>query len=130
MIAGLSKYLPSVMEQGLAAHGVPAADAARVAGLPPVGVLFAAFLGYNPIEHLLGAHTLATLSAHDRATLTGPSFFPQLISGPFRSGLRDAFGFAICACVIASAAAFFRGGGTYHHTDEPVSDSAVLESSV
>jgi MFS family permease len=128
MIVGLSTSLPQTLSAGLEAHGVAAATAHQIGNLPPVSILFAAFLGYNPIEHLLGAHTLATLSAHDRATLTGPSFFPQLISGPFRSGLRDAFGFAICACVIASAAAFFRGGGTYHHTDEPVSEPPVLES--
>jgi EmrB/QacA subfamily drug resistance transporter len=54
MIAGLSQNLPSVLEQGLAAHGVPAADAGAWPGLPPVGVLFAAFLGYNPIQQLLG----------------------------------------------------------------------------
>ena len=129
MIVGLSSSLPQTLSAGLEAHGVASATAHQIGNLPPVSILFAAFLGYNPIEHLLGAHTLATLSAHDRATLTGPSFFPKLISGPFRSGLRDAFGFAICACVIASAAAFFRGGGTYHHTDEPVSEAPVLESS-
>ena len=129
MIVGLSSSLPQTLSAGLEAHGVASATAHQIGNLPPVSILFAAFLGYNPIEHLLGAHTLATLSAHDRATLTGPSFFPKLISGPFRSGLRDAFGFAICACVIASAAAFFRGGGTYHHTDESVSEAPVLESS-
>ena len=36
-----------------------AAVAARVADLPPVSTLFAAFLGYNPMQHLLGAATLA-----------------------------------------------------------------------
>ena len=54
MIAGLSQHLPAVMEAGLTPHGVPAADAPQIAGLPPVGVLFAAFLGYNPIQQLLG----------------------------------------------------------------------------
>ena len=41
-------------------------DADRVAGLPPVSILFAAFLGYNPIEHLVGSHALASLSAPTR----------------------------------------------------------------
>ena len=97
MIAGLSQNLPSVLEQGLAAHGVPAADAGRVAGLPPVGVLFAAFLGYNPIQQLLGP-ILSGLPADQATFLTGRSFFPQLISGPFADGLTAAFWFATVAC--------------------------------
>ena len=106
MIAGLSQHLPSVLEQGLSAHGVPAADAARVAGLPPVGVLFAAFLGYNPIQQLLGP-ILGGLPADQAAFLTSRSFFPQLISGPFADGLAAAFWFATAACLVAAVASWF-----------------------
>src|SRR6476619_7734568 len=103
MIAGLAATLPSAMSGGLQANGVPAATAHHVADLPPVSILFAAFLGFNPIAHLVGPHTLAALSAHDRATITGHAFFPHLISAPFRSGLHEAFTFAIIACLIAAA---------------------------
>jgi MFS family permease len=109
MIAGLSTNLPAVMEQGLLAHGVPAQAASTVAGLPPVGVLFAAFLGYNPIQQLLGG-VLPTLPADRASFLTGRSFFPQLISGPFADGLVAAFWFAIVACVVAAVASWFCGG--------------------
>jgi MFS family permease len=109
MIAGLSQNLPSVLEQGLAVHGVPAADAARVAGLPPVGVLFAAFLGYNPIQQLLGP-ILSGLPADQATFLTGRSFFPQLISGPFADGLTAAFWFATVACLVAAVASWFASG--------------------
>jgi hypothetical protein len=85
-----------------------------VATLPPVSILFAAFLGYNPIQHLLGPHVLAGLSAHDQAVLTGGSFFPNLISEPFRDGLHAAFIFAIVACLIAAAASLLRGGRMIH----------------
>ena len=117
MIVGLSMTLPAAMSSGLTAHGVPAAEAQRVAGLPPVSILFAAFLGYNPIQHLLGPQALAALSAHDQAVLTGRSFFPQLISGPFQTGLREAFGFAILACLVAAATSLMRGG-RYDYVDE------------
>jgi hypothetical protein len=110
MIIGLSSKLPATMLAGLKAHGVPATTAAAVAHLPPVSILFAAFLGYNPIQHLVGAHTLGALSAPNRATLIGHSFFPHLISGPFRTGLHEAFAFAILACLVAAAASWFRGG--------------------
>jgi len=117
MIAGLSSTLPHTMSAGLEAHGVAAATAQRVASLPPVSILFAAFLGYNPILHLVGPHALALLNSHAQAVITGRSFFPNLISGPFRSGLHEAFAFAIVACLVAAAASLMRGG-LYHHGDE------------
>jgi MFS family permease len=109
MILGLAATLPETLLGGLQAHGVPHATAERLAHLPPVSILFAAFLGYNPIEHLLGPGPLHALSAHDQAALTGPSFFPNLISGPFQDGLHAAFTFAIVACLVAAAASLMRG---------------------
>jgi hypothetical protein len=109
MIAGLAASLPSTLAGGLLAHHVPAAAANAVASSPPVSVLFAAFLGYNPIEHLLGPDVLAQLPPADAATLTGNTFFPGLISGPFEAGLHIAFGFAIAACLIAAVASLSRG---------------------
>jgi MFS family permease len=114
MIAGLASSLPATMYGGLTAHGVPAAAAHQVARLPPVSILFAAFLGYNPIQHLVGPHVLGALSAPDRAALVGRGFFPHLISGPFESGLHAAFTFAILACLIAAGASLLRGG-QYRH---------------
>ena len=116
MIIGLAGSLPHTMSAGLQAHGVAAADAHRIGQTPPVSVLFAAFLGYNPIQHLAGAHVLASLPAHTQAVITGRSFFPQLISGPFKSGLHEAFIFAIGACLVAALASLMRGG-IYHHDD-------------
>jgi MFS family permease len=123
MIIGLAASLPHAMAAGLQAHGVDAATAHRVGQLPPVSILFAAFLGYNPIQHLLGSHVLASLSAANQSTLTGRSFFPHLISSPFRTGLHEAFVFAIVACLIAAAASLMRGG-RYHHTASPAPDIA------
>ncbi|HEY4450997.1 MAG TPA: MFS transporter [Solirubrobacteraceae bacterium] len=116
MVVGLSASLPHAMAAGLQAHGVSTATAQRVAHLPPVSILFAAFLGYNPLQHLVGAHVLASLSAANRATLTGRSFFPHLIAGPFRTGLHEAFLFAIVACLIAAGASLMRGG-KYEHEE-------------
>jgi MFS family permease len=110
MILGLSGTLPHTLAAGLRAHGVPAHTAAAVARLPPVSVLFAAFLGYNPIQKLVPAHVLHHLSASNQAALGGRSFFPALITGPFRSGLHEAFAFAIGACLVAALASWSRGG--------------------
>jgi MFS family permease len=118
MIVGLSSTLPQTMTAGLEAHGVAAATASQVAHLPAVSILFAAFLGFNPIQQLLGPHVLAGLSAQNRAVLTGRSFFPHLISSPFRAGLHEAFAFAIVACLLAGLASLMRGG-RYADNGEP-----------
>jgi MFS family permease len=109
MILGLAANLPHAMASGLEAHGVPPAAAQHAAHLPPVSILFAAFLGYNPIQHLLGNSVLVHLPAHTQTVLAGRSFFPQLISDPFRSGLHEAFAFAIIACLVAAVASWSRG---------------------
>ncbi|MDQ2879765.1 MAG: MFS transporter [Actinomycetota bacterium] len=110
MISGLARSLPQTMSAGLIAQGVPAADAIQVAALPPVAVLFASLLGYNPIQTLLGPSVLHQLPAGHAAYLTGRGFFPALISAPFSDGLTVAFGFAIVACLVAAIASWLRGG--------------------
>jgi len=92
---------------------VPSADAARLAALPPVSILFAALLGYNPISTLLGP-ALAKLPAGHAAYLTGHTFFPSLISAPFQQGLDIAFDFAIAACLVAAVASLLRGRRYVH----------------
>ena len=110
MILGLSSTLPHALAAGLTAHGVPPATAAKVSHLPPVSVLFSAFLGYNPARELIGPRVLAKLSAHNAAAISGRSFFPHLIATPFHNGLHEAFAFAIAACLVAAAASWSRGG--------------------
>ncbi|HEY2333487.1 MAG TPA: MFS transporter [Solirubrobacterales bacterium] len=119
LIVGLASSLPAAASHGLQAHGLSAATAHRVGQAPPISILFAAFLGYNPIQHLVGAHALAGLGPHVHALLTGPSFFPHLISAPFRDGLDAAFVFSIVVCLIAAAASMLRGGN-YRHAEEPL----------
>jgi MFS family permease len=116
MIVGLAAGLPHALQTGLVDHGVPAADATRVSHLPPVATLFASFLGYNPMAKLLGPDVLGNLPAGQAHALTGRTFFPQLISGPFHSALVYAFVFAIVACLVAAVASLLRGG-KYHHLD-------------
>jgi MFS family permease len=126
LIVGLASSLPEAAQAGLQAHGLSASVAGRVAHAPPISILFAAFLGYNPIQSLVGSHALTAVGAHARAVLTGPAFFPHLISGPFREGLHTAFIFAIVACLIAAAASLMRGG-RYEHVEESATETATPE---
>jgi MFS family permease len=123
MIIGLSSTLPGALYHGLISHGVPTAAARRAAGLPPVTTLFAAFLGYSPIQHLLGTPVLQHLSLANRTTLNGRGFFPSLISKPFQNGLHAAFDFAVLACLVAAGASWLRGGKYIY--SEPTAAGAV-----
>ncbi|MGH9169926.1 MAG: MFS transporter [Acidimicrobiales bacterium] len=121
IILGLSAHLPDALYNGLVRQGVPAKTAASVSHLPPVGSIFAAFLGYNPMKSLLGAQTLAHLPAARASYITGRSFFPKLISAPFGAGLRTAFDFAAGACVFAAGASWMMGKRYVHQEEtEPV----------
>jgi MFS family permease len=115
MIAGLAATLPSTLSRGLTAQGVPHAIAQQIASLPPVGSLFAAFLGYNPVQSLLApTGVLSHLPPANAARLTGRTFFPQLISQPFHHGLVIVFSMAMAVLLIAAAASALRGGRFVH----------------
>jgi MFS family permease len=118
MIAGLATTLPSALFKGLTAHGVSTAAAHQAAATPPVGNLFAAFLGYNPIAALLQGVkvNIASLPASDAAALTGKTFFPALIADPFHAGLVIVFVTAAILSVVGAIASL-AAGGKYIHTD-------------
>src|SRR6202034_4005846 len=128
IILGLASSLPATLSNGLVAQGVPSADAAKLAALPPVSIMFAALLGYNPIKMLLGS-ALGKLPPSHAAYLTGHTFFPSLISAPFQHGLDIAFDFSIAACLVAGVASLLRGKH-YVHDLEAVDpeDDTVPES--
>ncbi len=117
MVAGLSHTLPHTLQQGLAQHGVPISEAHQISQLPPIAVLFAAFLGYNPFQQLLAGH-LSGLPGGGRDIIS-KQFFPHLISGPFHKGLVIAFWFAAAACVVAAIASLLTGRRDRGDTEPP-----------
>jgi MFS family permease len=112
MIAGLASTLPHTLTSGLAAHGVPHDVAAKIGALPPVSSLFAAMLGTNPVKYLLDSYdVLAGLPAQAQAALTGHTFFPHLLSGPFHDGLVVVFSVSAAISLVAAVASALRGTG-------------------
>ena len=113
MIVGLSATLPHTLSRR--PHGQrrhrrrpPCVREPVAAGLDParrVPRLDPSGLHVDPC--VLGA-----LPAHHQAVLTGQTFFPTLISEPFRDGLHAAFAFAMVACLVAAGASAMRGGRT------------------
>lgn len=117
MAIGLASKLPASMYSGLTALGVHSDAAHTISQTPPVGTLFAAFLGDNPIAQLMGAVDPAQLrpsGGADVATLTGHTFFPHLISDAFHHGLVVAFSASLVLLLIAIVASAMRGKQFIH----------------
>ena len=114
LILGLAASLPHTLLSGLTSNGVPVPIAQKISHLPPVGTLFAAFLGYNPIKTLLGPQVLSSLPAAKAAYLTGSHFFPSLISSAFIHGLRIAFAIALLMSLIAAWFSWMRDDRYVH----------------
>jgi MFS family permease/nicotinamidase-related amidase len=131
MTTGLAAKLPHSLASGLIGQGVPHGAAQQIAGLPPIGTLFAAFLGYNPIGNLLPQHVQHALSTGQLHTLLGKQFFPHLIAQPFHHGLAIAFAAAAAMSVAGAIASALRGGIYYHESSmdpKPVSEAAADSS--
>jgi MFS family permease len=117
MVVGLNATMPAVMYSGLLQNGIPAQLAQQLASVPPVGYLFAAFLGYNPLATLIPASVLNSLPAQQAATITSRAFFPQLIDAAFHHGLVEVLLFSVIMCLIGAAASWVRGG-KYIYSEE------------
>lgn len=122
MIIGLANTLPSALSSGLQAQGVSAGVANDAANLPPVGSLFAAFLGYNPIAELLEPSHALQQPGVNAEVLTGQSFFPELITGPFHTGLVVVFSAAAVMMVLGAIASWMSPG---RYADAPGADNAA-----
>jgi MFS family permease len=120
MIIGLANTLPSAMSSGLQEQGVSAAVAHDVANLPPVGSLFAAFLGFNPIAELLAPSGALQQPGVNADVLTGKTFFPHLITEPFHSGLVVVFTAAAVMMALGLIASLFNPG---RYADGPGADN-------
>ncbi len=122
LIAGLANSMPGALFSGLTAQNVPASVASNVAALPPVGTLFAAFLGYNPMQEVLGPQVLAALPPGNADVLVGKQFFPTIVTDAFHQGLVVVFAVAIVVSLIGALASLFRGG---HYVHQDVTDGSA-----
>ncbi|MDT4931359.1 MAG: hypothetical protein QOF92_4226, partial [Pseudonocardiales bacterium] len=122
MAVGLASRLPSALSSGLVSAGVSPAAADAASHVSPVGTLFAAFLGDNPIKQLVPNPGPGA----DTAQIYGRTFFPNVISGPFMHGLLIAFSASILMLLLAAGASLMRGG-RYIHAD---ADGSVHHDSV
>ncbi|MFI6215359.1 MFS transporter [Nocardia brasiliensis] len=130
MVVGLAASLPSALDTGLRAQGVSASAAAEVAGMPPVASMFAAFLGFNPIQELLGPTGELAKPGVNADTLTGQEFFPNLLTGPFHTGLVVVFVAAAVMMLLAAAASYFAGNKYVHDEQAELAEADELAEQV
>ena len=116
---GMAGSLPGTLYSGLTHAGISSQAATALSNLPPTGMLFATFLGYNPLGTLLPASELSKLTAAARQNLLSTTFFPGLISPAFIDGTTLAF--VICAVIslLAAAVSFSRGREKKHEGPRP-----------
>jgi MFS family permease len=126
MAVGLASRLPHALTSGLTAAGVSPAAADAASHVSPVGSLFAAFLGGNPVQQLVPHPGPGA----DRQAIYGRTFFPHLISGPFTHGLLIAFSASIIMLVLAAGASLMRGERYVHEdapAEHPIADATARE---
>ncbi len=111
IIIALNASLPTALSSAVAGTGASPQVAAAFGQVPASSALFAAFLGYNPIDTILQAmgSLSSGLSATTLSVLQEPAFFPNAISAPFMSALTIAFAFAAALCFAAAACSALRG---------------------
>ncbi len=122
MIAGLAQKLPQALQSGLTEHGVPLAGAIKVSQLPPTSSLFAALLGYNPLQNLLQQFgILQKMPVSQAKFVIGQKFFPSLIGPTFMHGLKLAFAVSLTISLVAAIVSIFRGQRYVHVEETPKS---------
>lgn len=109
LTTGLAARLPLLMTRGLESAGITASVAHEIAGLPPISVIFAAFLGYNPLEALVPANVAQALPGQTREIIFGTHFFSQLIAPAVQDGLHLAFYVSAALSLLAAIASSLRG---------------------
>ncbi len=129
VIIGLAGKLPSALYSGLLAAGIPSAAAGHASGLPPTGALFAAFLGYNPMQQLLSPAVLANLPPASRSLVLGKEFFPSLMAPAFMGSMRWTFYGAAGMSLVGAVVSFLRGKTFIHEMEMGVLGSGLRSDS-
>jgi MFS family permease len=117
VIVSLTRLFPQVLAASLTNVG-----ASNLIGpmsvIPPTGALFAAFLGYNPVNAILAAvpqSVIASISPETIKTLTGITWFPTTLAQAFMPSLRLSFYIGAILSVVATFLSALRG---QTHADE------------
>jgi EmrB/QacA subfamily drug resistance transporter len=111
IVVGLTSAFPPELSAALSAANasqlIPAMSA-----IPPTGALFAAFLGYNPVQMILAGLSpalIATVAPATLATITGVVWFPTTLAQAFMPSLALSFYIGAGISFIAALLCAMRG---------------------
>ena len=126
-LVALSGSLPHSVNAALVSAGAPQLTSV-FDQIPPTTALFAAFLGYNPMQTVLSqlpSSMTGSLSSQTRTVLTGMTWFPHAIAPAFMSSLNVAFYFNVGLALLAAAASALRGKKYVYAPEEEMETISV-----
>ena len=120
VIVGITQRFPEVMTTSLTNIG--AVNLAPIlSNIPPTSALFSAFLGYNPVNAILGALPPSFVAAIPHSilnTLTGTTWFPSTLANAFIPSLRTSFYIGALLSAIAAILSVLRGEKYIHEYED------------
>ena len=121
LIVGITQRFPEAMTASLVSIGAVKL-APVLSNIPPTGALFSAFLGYNPVESILGnlpPSVVASIPAATKTTITGTTWFPSAFATAFMPALKLSFYIGAAFCAVAAVLSWLRGGTYIHGMEDP-----------
>lgn len=130
VIVGIQGMFPAAVQHSLA--GLDAAQAApltaALGAIPPTGALFSAFLGYNPMDSILGAlpaSAVGSIPQNVLAILEGNDWFPRTLAEAFMPSLRFSFLIGAALTAIAAVLSAMRGDRYVHGSPGAAAEEAA-----
>jgi MFS family permease len=111
VVAALGTTLPTAMSTALTNAGAPQLSP-YLASIPPTIALFAAFLGYNPMQEMISRLPISPathLNQQALSTITSATWFPNAIAPSFMGALHIALYLNAGLAIIAALASLMRG---------------------
>jgi len=121
VIVGIQDAFPGAVSNSLAGLGSEhiAPLAATLGSIPPTGALFSAFLGYNPMDAILGSlpqSMLSTIPQNVVAILESHDWFPRTLADAFMPSLRLSFIIGAVLSGISAVLSAMRGERYLHES--------------
>jgi MFS family permease len=120
VIVGITQRFPEAMTSSLVSIG--AVNLAPVLSkIPPTAALFSAFLGYNPVNAILGslpASFVAHIPQSILNSLTNTTWFPSTLANAFIPSLRTSFYIGAILSAIGAILSALRGEKYIHEHEE------------
>jgi len=117
--SGLPKAMTSALVTAGASPLIP-----FLSNIPATSALFSAFLGYNPMQTILGffpsSYVNSIISPSSLNILEGKTWFPTALAGTFMTALHTAFYVAAILFIVAAILSALRGKRYIYEEDRSI----------